>query len=385
MRAAASIRSLVLVPLTTAALVAGCSSQEKQEPPPDPAGTVVTQVAVGSYLDFETGNLVSTGQGGDLIFDVTLNAQAPVLLTSLGAVKGLAEITVYPTGAFWAGTSAAPDGTGLIVQSDQGWAYAVFVEETWDDGSRTLHWRKMPDVFRVLVDLPVADGSTNGFGTVTISPSMHPAGKSCSVQRTGGLLCAEPVPAGATVTITATGIDTDLGLSDCPSNAIRSTFEKWTDDADAEPSWLAGCAGSATCTLVLDQDRTLRSHFRKLVTIDLPDPVFEPKGDVDHDMPNDALVGCDGTTCRYSVMAGTPVTLTATSAMGFSFSAWNCANGGPCQPSEACGSFQLLLRTVIACPAGAVPTCTFTAGAALDEQSGANEWGGTEWMNAIFN
>jgi hypothetical protein len=136
-----------------------------------------------------------------------------------------------------------------------------------------------------------------GAGTVASTP----AGILC------GTTCSATYVAGTSVTLTATP-------------AIGSTFTGWS----------GGCAGTATCTLAGNAPVTVTATFTASTQVTVT--VGKTGNGAGTVTSTPAGILC-GTACSATYVAGTAVTLTATPAIGSTFTRWS---GGGCAGTAAC-------------------------------------------------
>src|SRR5688572_17359769 len=150
----------------------------------------------------------------------------------------------------------------------------------------------------------------NGSGSV----SSNPAGINC------GSDCTESMPAGSTVTLTA-------------SAATGSLFVGWT----------GACSGMDTCTVTLDADKTATANFVLQNTL-MVALAGNGMGIVSSNPPG---ISC-GTDCMEQYAPNTMVTLTASAATGSDFEGWS---GGGCSGLGTC---------VVTLDSAKMVTATFT-------------------------
>jgi Divergent InlB B-repeat domain len=142
----------------------------------------------------------------------------------------------------------------------------------------------------------VKNGS--GSGSVTSSP----AGINC------GTDCAEIVNHGTTMTLTATP-------------ATSSTFSGWSG---------GGCSGTGTCVVTVTSATSVTASFALIpYTLSVTIGASGGTGTV---TSSPAGINC-GTDCSEVYNHGTSVTLTATPAVGSTFSYWS---GGGCSGTSTC-------------------------------------------------
>ncbi|HKT35721.1 MAG TPA: hypothetical protein VJR03_12925 [Nitrospira sp.] len=161
-----------------------------------------------------------------------------------------------------------------------------------------------------------------GVGTVTSSP----AGINC------GTTCAFTYPNGTSVTLTATV-------------AAGSTFGGWSG---------GGCSGTAPCTIVMNQNRTVTATFNAVpatLTVNKAG-TGAAAGSV---TSSPAGINC-GNTCSASFPTGSIVTLTATAPAGTVFAGWS---GGGCSGTGTCTTVMASNQTVVA-TFNTVPMFTLT-------------------------
>jgi secreted trypsin-like serine protease len=164
--------------------------------------------------------------------------------------------------------------------------------------------------------------SGTGSGTVT----SNPGGISCLPD------CSFGYPSGTSVTLTAAA---DSG----------SDFTGWTG---------GGCSGTGTCTVTMDQARSVDAEFTN--TSSTPTmrtlTVVKAGGGSGTVTSTPAGINC-GSDCSASFTNGTSVTLTATPASGSTFAGWEgegCSGTGTCtvsmdQAREVTATFGLQATT----------------------------------------
>ena len=162
-----------------------------------------------------------------------------------------------------------------------------------------------------------------GLGTVTSSP----AGIDC------GATCSSTFISGTAVTLTAT-----------PS--AGSTFGGWSG---------SGCSGTATCVVVMTQNRSVTATFNAVPSILTVNKAGTGTGTV---TSSPSGINC-GTTCSAASAqfpTGSTVTLTATASAGSVFAGWS---GGGCAGTGTCTTVMATSQTVVA-TFNAVPMVTLT-------------------------
>jgi hypothetical protein len=155
--------------------------------------------------------------------------------------------------------------------------------------------------------------SGDGSGTVTADRP----GIAC------GQDCTETYPQGTQVTLTATP-------------ATGSTFTGWSGE---------GCSGTGSCTVTMDQNRTVTAIFTVIPPV--APPTFTLQVTLAGTGSGTVTAGgisC-GTDCTETYPAGTPVTLTATPATGSSFTGWS---GEGCSGTSTCTVSMTQARNVTA-------------------------------------
>jgi hypothetical protein len=138
--------------------------------------------------------------------------------------------------------------------------------------------------------------TTTGTGSGTVSS--NPAGISC------GSTCSYEFGGGKSVTLTATPA-AGSGLL----------------------GWSGACSGIGTCTVTMNQARTVTATFVPVETLTV---IKAGKGSgTVHSSP--AGISC-GSTCAYAYPQGSAVTLTGTAGKGSAFSGWSgaCTGKGTC-------------------------------------------------------
>ena len=152
-----------------------------------------------------------------------------------------------------------------------------------------------------------------GTGTVTSTP----AGISCPGT------CTEVFPVTASVTLTATA-------------ATGSTFTGWTG---------AGCTGTDPCTVSMTEARSVTATFTLQNFALTVTKAGTGAGNVISTVPGGAIT-C-GATCSASFNYGTSVLLTASAAVGSTFTGWS-GNGINCPGTGACSLTMDQARSVTA-------------------------------------
>jgi len=128
-------------------LAAGCTpvtSDTTSEAPPDPPGTVTSELRIEgngpNAIDFDTGQIggqnSNCGSGADgkgptfndVRVDRAINFSmcTPATIASVGAVRGLGDITSVPSSGFGA-SRAVTLGDGYVVKSSENHVFAVYV------------------------------------------------------------------------------------------------------------------------------------------------------------------------------------------------------------------------------------------------------------------
>lgn len=322
------------VAVAAALLLPACAAS-KSVPPADPAGSVVTAVAGGSSIDFETGAI--GGGGPDLLVDADGNMTATDRLADMGPVAGLVEVTALPAASAWIATAQGLGGHGFVVKTDQSNAYAVFVSGGASGGGRTIHWRLLPGVAVVRVQL-----AGGGVGSATSSVP----GISCSATAVAWD-CGEPYSVGASVTLTATPGDVTVTGCSVPQ---KSVVTEW--------GGVTGCTAATPCSVTASADVTATVTFQHTVSIQIQDPAAAAANGGTVTVGGATNPVCDGTHCLYDVVVDTPVTFTAVNG-SLMFFQW--AGSGP---SGACGTLAGgFFNGTYSCASMPSP-CTLAAGAA---------------------
>lgn len=109
-------------------------------PPPDPPGTVTSNLWTSGLgpntLDLETGSAANCcPNGADMAVDSAVNFSGDLgggnnrrtMIADVGRVSGLANVSTIPTTG-WAKSCAAVSGHGYVIVSDEGSAFAAYVD-----------------------------------------------------------------------------------------------------------------------------------------------------------------------------------------------------------------------------------------------------------------
>jgi hypothetical protein len=237
--------------------------------PPQPIAGAQVLVIDGTIV---TGTTKSNG-GGE-VPEVTLDVSFDGM--ELFATKDV-TVTVAPPDGYTLGEQSTQTVTAIAVATID----VNLVIQPSSPGSRTLQV------------VPAGPGS----GTV----SSGPAGIGC------GEDCSEVYANGTPVTLTAT-----------PETG--SVFSGWSG---------GGCSGTGSCTVTMDQNRTIIANFG----LDVHTLQIELSGSGNGTVSSErAGISC-GADCSEVYANGTPVTLTATPETGSVFSGWS---GGGCSGREPC-------------------------------------------------
>ncbi len=215
-----------------------------------------------------------------------------VCTTKFGSGTSVTLNAASAVGSTFAGWSGACTGTGACSVAMTG-AQAVTATFTLDPQTLT-----------------VARTGT-GAGTVTSAP----AGISC------GNTCSQSFPGRTSVVLTAAPDST-------------STFVGWSGP----------CTGTGSCTVLMSEARTVTAEFQR-ITYDLT--VARAGSGAGFVTSNIDGISC-GSDCSETLPANTAVTLTATPAVGSTFTSWS----GACTGSTTCALTMSAARSV---------TATFTA------------------------
>jgi hypothetical protein len=193
----------------------------------------------------------------------------------------------------------------------------------------------------------------------------------------------------ATLTVSVTGSGTvtsgPSGIA-CPSTCSADFGAGTNVNLTATPAsgwsfsgWSGACSGSGSCTVTMSSSQAVTATFTQLFTL----TVSEGGSGTVTSSPSG--ISC-GLTCSASFAAGTPVTLAATPASGWSFVGWSgaCSGSGSCvvtigaaesvtasfaQPGEALNVSVSGSGTVTSSPSGigcpSLCTMNFSSGSSV--------------------
>jgi Tol biopolymer transport system component len=278
----------------------------------------------GSTFDHWTGDCSGSGSCDTVM---SQDRAVTAVFTLIPPVTHTLDVTDSGTGTGTVTSSPAGINCGGNCTQDYNQGTDVTLSQNADAGSSFTHWtgdcsgsgscdvimsqdRAVTAVFTLIPPtmhtLDVTDSGT-GTGTVTSSP----AGINC------GSNCTQDYNQGTDVTLT-------------PAPDPSSTFDHWTGD----------CSGSGSCDVIMGQDRSVTAVFTlKLRSLDLSKN-GTGSGTV---TSSPAGISC-APTCSHNYNHGTDVTLTATPAVGSSFTHWS----GDCSGSGTCDLPMTQDRTVAA-------------------------------------
>jgi hypothetical protein len=139
------------------------------------------------------------------------------------------------------------------------------------------------------------------------------------------------------VSVTGDGtVTSDTGALDCPPdcsfgyrNGEVVTLTPHAVNGSAFVAWGGACSGTGTCTVTMDQARSVTALFMSGTQ---PLSVAKQGGGLGTVTSNPAGITC-GTDCSESYVAGSVVTLTASPAFGSNFAGWDgagCSGTGTC-------------------------------------------------------
>ncbi|MBF0517899.1 MAG: hypothetical protein HQK97_12470, partial [Nitrospirae bacterium] len=211
-------------------------------------------------------------------------------LTLAKAGSGTGTVTSSPAGISCGSTCSATYTAGtsvvLTAAADTGYGYSWTGCDSSSGAQCTVAMagnKTVTAAFGLTYTLTV---NNSGNGTITSSPS----GISC------GSACSTPYAAGASVTLTAT-----------PNTGY--TFSSWS-----------GCdsTSGSECTIAMSSDKSVSAVFKSTNTL----TVKTVGAGTALIMSSPAGISC-GTTCSYSYVTGTAVTITATPNAGFSLIDWS--------------------------------------------------------------
>lgn len=136
---------------------------------------------------------------------------------------------------------------------------------------------------------------------------------------------------GGTVTSDPPGIVCGTGGESCerlvdPNGTV--TLSATPDSGGSFLGWSGGCSGTGPCSLTIGGDQVVQATFGFPVSVT---PSGDGKGTVQSSTPG-ITCGTGWTACRATFVAGSVVTLTATSFLGSAFVGWGgaCSGTGPC-------------------------------------------------------
>ena len=228
-----------------------------------------------------------SGAGGALPYTWSVTPALPANLSlesATGAITGTPTTPATTTHTFTLRDSSAPSQT---------------VEQTLN-----LTIRPAPANTRHLTVI------RSGNGTVSSSPS----GISC------GTTCDADFPIGSTITLSA-------------APATGSTFTGWSG---------AGCSGTGSCIVAMNVDQTVTANFATPNTSTLT----VTKAGVGLGTVTSSPAGIDcGTTCSFTFISGTTVTLTAAPSAESTFGGWS---GSGCSGIATCVVVMTQNRSVTA-------------------------------------
>jgi hypothetical protein len=221
----------------------------------------------------------------------------------------------------WSGAGCSGTGTCVVVMNADQTVTASF---------------PAPNAFTLTVNTSGA-----GLGTVTSAPP----GITCPGN------CSAPIINGLSVTLTATP-------------AAGSSFGGWNG---------GGCSGTAPCTIVMNQNRTVTATFNAVpATLTVSKQGTGAAAGTVTSSP--AGINCGG-TCSASFPTGSTVTLTAAAPAGTTFVGWS---GGGCGGTGQCTTVMATSQTIVA-TFNSVPMFTVTvnksgagAGTVMSTPAGIN-------------
>jgi hypothetical protein len=244
-------------------------------------------------------------------------------LTIIKAGTGSGIVTSNPPGINCGSDCSESYSRGtavtLTVSPASGSTFAGWSGDCADGQSPTTDDRRCVATFNLVKYTLTANKAGSGSGTVTSNPT----GINC------GSDCTESYLSGSRVTLTA-------------SATSDSTFAGWS----------GACSGTAaTCTVTMDQAKTVTATFNRMWTLTII-KAGTGSGIVTSNPPG---INC-GSDCSESYHSGTAVTLTVRPASGSIFAGWSgdCADGqNPTTADRRCvATFNLVTYTLTANKAG---------------------------------
>ena len=156
-----------------------------------------------------------------------------------------------------------------------------------------------------------------------------PATRTWTIDTAQTLAISKDGTGSGTVTSSPAGIDCGQTCETDFGNGVQVTLTAAPDASSTFTGWSgAGCAGSGTCTVTMDQARVVTASFTR-ITYTLSVTKDGTGSGTVTSTPDG--IAC-GQTCEASFGSGVQVTLIASSTAGSSFSGW----GGACSGTGSC-------------------------------------------------
>jgi hypothetical protein len=159
-------------------------------------------------------------------------------------------------------------------------------------------------------------------------------------------------------------------------------------DLSAEPDalssfdgWGGACTGTATCSVLMDQPRSVTATFT-LPTVPISLTVLNVAGNLGTLAAEDGSITCSGSCPDLSHAATTSFTLIATAAPGSSFAAWT---SGPCRGTDPTCTFPLTSAVAVSATFGPQTYMFVTSSTVVPGMLGGIEGGDSECQRLADN